>query len=105
MRSPCATFSTSASPSRSAWARRRGADGREAVVAMTEMTYLQAISDGLREELRADERVFLMGEDIGVFGGAFKITDGFIDEFGDDRVMDTAMSESAMIVTAVGAAV
>ena len=50
------------------------------------MTYLQAISDAMREEMRADERVFLMGEDIGVFGGAFKVTDGFVDEFGADRV-------------------
>jgi len=46
-------------------------------MAGTSMTYLQAISDGLLEEMRADERVFVMGEDIGVFGGAFKVTDGF----------------------------
>jgi 2-oxoisovalerate dehydrogenase E1 component beta subunit len=71
---------------------------------MPTMTYLQAISDGLREEMRADERVFVMGEDIGVFGGAFKVTDGFIDEFGGDRVMDTPLAESAIIGTAVGAA-
>jgi 2-oxoisovalerate dehydrogenase E1 component beta subunit len=69
------------------------------------MTYLQAISDGLREELRADERVFAMGEDIGAFGGAFKVTDGFQEEFGPDRVMDTPLAESAIIGTAVGAAV
>ncbi len=61
---------------------------------MPTMTYLQAISDGLREEMRADERVFCMGEDIGVFGGAFKVTDGFIEEFGADRVMDTPLAES-----------
>jgi 2-oxoisovalerate dehydrogenase E1 component beta subunit len=72
---------------------------------MATMTYLQAISDGLREEMRADERVFCMGEDIGVFGGAFKVTDGFIEEFGPDRVMDTPLAESAIIGTAVGAAV
>lgn len=72
---------------------------------MPEMTYLEAISDGLREEMRADERVFLMGEDIGVFGGAFKVTDGFIEEFGPERVMDTPLAESAIIGTAVGAAV
>jgi pyruvate/2-oxoglutarate/acetoin dehydrogenase E1 component len=71
---------------------------------MPTMTYLQAISDAMREEMRADERVFLMGEDIGVFGGAFKVTDGFIDEFGPDRVMDTPLAESAIIGTAVGAA-
>jgi 2-oxoisovalerate dehydrogenase E1 component beta subunit len=68
------------------------------------MTYLQAISDGLREELRADERVFLMGEDIGEFGGAFKVTDGFVAEFGEERVMDTPLAESGIIGTAVGAA-
>src|SRR4051794_32831221 len=72
---------------------------------MTTMTYLQAISDGLREEMRADERGFLMGEDIGVFGGAFKVTDGFIDEFGPDRVMDTPLAESAIVGTAIGAGV
>ncbi len=72
---------------------------------MSKMTYLRAISDGLRTEMRDDERVFLMGEDIGVFGGAFKVTDGFIDEFGPDRVMDTPLAESGIVGTAVGAAV
>jgi 2-oxoisovalerate dehydrogenase E1 component beta subunit len=69
------------------------------------MTYLEAISDGLREEMRADDRVFLMGEDIGVFGGAFKVTDGFIDEVGPERVIDTPLAESAIVGAAVGAAV
>jgi 2-oxoisovalerate dehydrogenase E1 component beta subunit len=72
---------------------------------MPAMTYLQAISDGLRTEMRADERVMVMGEDIGVFGGAFKVTDGMIDEFGAGRVMDTPLAESGIIGTAVGAAV
>jgi pyruvate/2-oxoglutarate/acetoin dehydrogenase E1 component len=72
---------------------------------MAEMTYLQAISDALREELRADERVFLMGEDIGTLGGAFKVTDGFAAEFGPERIIDTPLAESAIIGTAVGAAV
>jgi 2-oxoisovalerate dehydrogenase E1 component beta subunit len=72
---------------------------------MTPLTYLQAISSALRDELRADERVLMMGEDIGVFGGAFKVTDGFIDEFGADRVMDTPLAESAIIGCAIGAAV
>jgi len=72
---------------------------------MPTMTYLQAIADGLRSEMHADERVFCMGEDIGVFGGAFKVTDGFIDEFGPDRVMDTPLAESGIVGTAVGAAV
>jgi pyruvate/2-oxoglutarate/acetoin dehydrogenase E1 component len=70
-----------------------------------ELTYLQAISDGLREEMRADESVFCLGEDIGAFGGAFKITDGFIEEFGEDRVWDTPLAENAIIGAAVGAAV
>jgi pyruvate/2-oxoglutarate/acetoin dehydrogenase E1 component len=72
---------------------------------MPTMTYLQAISDALRTEMRADDRVFCMGEDIGVFGGAFKVTDGFFEEFGADRVMDTPLAESGIIGTAVGAAV
>src|SRR6201994_3484408 len=72
---------------------------------MAEMTYLQAISDGLREEMRADESVFCLGEDIGAFGGAFKVTDGFIEEFGPDRVWDTPLAESAIVGTAVGAAI
>jgi pyruvate/2-oxoglutarate/acetoin dehydrogenase E1 component len=72
---------------------------------MPTMTYLQAISDAMRQEMRQDERVFVMGEDIGVFGGAFKVTDGFIEEFGPDRVMDTPLAEAGIIGTAVGAAV
>jgi pyruvate/2-oxoglutarate/acetoin dehydrogenase E1 component len=71
----------------------------------TTMTYLQAITDGLREEMHADPRVLLMGEDIGTFGGAFKVTDGLLEEFGEQRVMDTPLAESAIVGTAVGAAV
>jgi 2-oxoisovalerate dehydrogenase E1 component beta subunit len=72
---------------------------------MSTLTYLQAISSALRDEMRSDDRVLMMGEDIGVFGGAFKVTDGLIDEFGPDRVMDTPLAESAIIGTAIGAAV
>jgi pyruvate/2-oxoglutarate/acetoin dehydrogenase E1 component len=72
---------------------------------MSEMTYLEAISDGLREEMRRDETVMCLGEDIGAFGGAFKVTDGFIEEFGPGRVLDTPLAENAIIGTAVGAAV
>ncbi len=72
---------------------------------MPELTYLQAISSALRDELREDPRVLLMGEDIGAFGGAFKVTDGFQAEFGPERVMDTPLAESAIIGAAVGAAV
>jgi 2-oxoisovalerate dehydrogenase E1 component beta subunit len=72
---------------------------------MPELTYLQAISDALREEMRADESVFCLGEDIGAFGGAFKVTDGFVEEFGPDRVWDTPLAEAAIVGCAVGAAV
>ena len=72
---------------------------------MPELTYLQAISEGLREEMRYDDRVFVMGEDVGTYGGAFKVTEGLEAEFGSDRVMDTPMAEAAIIGTAIGAAV
>src|SRR5436309_9111570 len=72
---------------------------------MSEMTYLRAIADGLREEMRRDESVFCLGEDIGAFGGAFKVTDGFMEEFGADRVVDTPLAESAIIGVATGAAI
>ncbi len=67
-------------------------------------TYLQAISDGLREELLHDERVFLIGEDIGHFGGAFKVTKGFQEEFGEWRVIDAPLSEVAIVGGCTGAA-
>jgi pyruvate/2-oxoglutarate/acetoin dehydrogenase E1 component len=70
-----------------------------------ELTYLEAISDGLRVALREDERVLLLGEDIGAFGGAFKVTAGMQAEFGSDRVIDTPISEEAIIGGAVGAAI
>jgi pyruvate/2-oxoglutarate/acetoin dehydrogenase E1 component len=70
-----------------------------------EMTYLGAISDALRTEMRRDETVFCLGEDIGAFGGAFKVTDGFAEEFGADRCLDTPLAENAIIGTAVGAAI
>ena len=64
---------------------------------MSEMTYLEAISDGLREEMRRDETVLCLGEDIGAFGGAFKVTDGFMEEFGAARVLDAPLAENAII--------
>jgi 2-oxoisovalerate dehydrogenase E1 component beta subunit len=73
--------------------------------ATTEVTYLQAISDGLREEMARDPSVFCIGEDIGAFGGAFKVTNGFVEEFGTERCLDTPLAENAIIGTAVGAAV
>lgn len=71
---------------------------------MPYMTYLEAISDGLRQEMRRDPTVFVLGEDIGVYGGAFKVTKGFLAEFGAGRVLDTPVSESAIIGAAIGAA-
>ncbi|HLG13081.1 MAG TPA: alpha-ketoacid dehydrogenase subunit beta [Blastocatellia bacterium] len=71
---------------------------------MGRLTYLQAITDALRYEMRRDSNVFILGEDIGVFGGAFKITQGFLDEFGPDRVIDTPISESGFVGAACGAA-
>jgi len=68
------------------------------------MTYLDAIADGLREAMRADPAVFLLGEDVGVYGGAFKLTKGFIEEFGPRRVIDTPISEAAIVGAAIGAA-
>ena len=69
-----------------------------------ELTYLEAIRDALQYEMRRDVRVLVMGEDVGVFGGAFKVTLGLFDEFGADRVMDTPMSELCMIGAATGMA-
>jgi 2-oxoisovalerate dehydrogenase E1 component beta subunit len=71
---------------------------------MAERTYIQAISDGLREEMRRDARVVVFGEDVGVYGGAFKVTLGFQEEFGPWRVLDTPLSETAIVGGATGAA-
>ena len=71
---------------------------------MHEKTYLQAISDGLRQEMRRDERVFLIGQDVGVYGGAFKVTQGFQEEFGPWRVLDAPLSETAILGGATGSA-
>ncbi len=71
---------------------------------MAEKTYLQAISDGLRQQMHHDRRVFLIGEDIGVYGGAFKVTAGFQEEFGSWRVLDAPLSETAIIGGSTGAA-
>src|SRR5215211_6636757 len=70
-----------------------------------EKTYLQAISDGLRQEMRRDKRVFVIGEDVGVYGGAFKVTLGFQEEFGPWRVLDAPLSETAIVSGCTGAAI
>jgi len=72
---------------------------------MAEITYIQAISNGLREELRRDERVFVIGEDVGVYGGAFKVTLGFQEEFGPWRVIDSPLSETAIVGACTGASI
>jgi 2-oxoisovalerate dehydrogenase E1 component beta subunit len=72
---------------------------------MATLSYLQAIRDGLREVMREDPDAFLMGEDVGAFGGAFKVTEGLLDEFGAERVRDTPIAEAGIIGTAVGAAI
>ena len=69
---------------------------------MAEKTYLQAISDGLRQEMRRDERVYVLGEDVGVYGGAFKVTLGFQEEFGPWRVLDMPLAETAILGAATG---
>ncbi len=72
---------------------------------MAEKTYLQAISDGLRQEMQHDKRVFVIGEDVGVYGGAFKVTLGFQEEFGPWRVIDAPLSETAIVAGCTGAAI
>jgi len=68
------------------------------------MTYLDAIHQGIWEEMERDSSVFLLGEDIGAYGGAFKVTAGMLEKFGPERVIDTPISESAIVGAAVGAA-
>jgi pyruvate/2-oxoglutarate/acetoin dehydrogenase E1 component len=72
---------------------------------MAQLTYLQAISDGLRTEMRRDKRVFVIGEDVGVYGGAFKVTLGFQEEFGHWRVIDAPLAETAILGACTGAAI
>ena len=69
---------------------------------MAAITYLEAIRQGMFEEMRKDERVVMLGEDIGKYGGAFKVTAGMFDEFGPGRVIDTPISESAIVGAAIG---
>ena len=71
---------------------------------MPVLTYLEAIRQGIWEEMERDPSVFCIGEDIGIYGGAFKVTEGFIDHFGAKRVIDTPIAESAIVGAAFGAA-
>jgi pyruvate dehydrogenase E1 component beta subunit len=71
---------------------------------MTKMTYRDAVRAALREALRSDPRVFLMGEDVGRYGGTFKVSHGLLDEFGPERIRDTPLSESTFLGAGIGAA-
>lgn len=71
---------------------------------MRELTYREALREALREEMRRDPSVFIMGEDVAIFGGIFGVTAGLMEEFGEDRVRDTPISEAAIVGAAVGAA-
>jgi pyruvate/2-oxoglutarate/acetoin dehydrogenase E1 component len=70
---------------------------------MAAVTYLEAIRQGIWEEMERDPSVFCIGEDIGVYGGAFKVTEGFVDRFGPERIIDTPIAESAIVGAAFGA--
>ncbi|HSZ70014.1 MAG TPA: alpha-ketoacid dehydrogenase subunit beta, partial [Solirubrobacteraceae bacterium] len=71
---------------------------------MAELRMREALLDAMAEEMRRDESVFVMGEDVGVFRVAFKVTDGLLDEFGERRVRDTPISENTIVAAGVGAA-
>ena len=71
---------------------------------MREITFQEALSEALREEMRRDHRVFVMGEEVGLLGGAFRVTRGLRAEFGEERVRDTPISEAAIVGSALGAA-
>jgi len=87
-----------------AGAAGHGAEPRGKRTEQGEATYLIAIAEALWEEMERDERVFMLGEDIGVYGGAFKVTEGFIERFGPQRVMDTPIAEDTIVGMAIGAA-
>src|SRR5919108_3118199 len=71
---------------------------------MPVMRYREALNQALREEMEADDKVFVMGEDIGVFQGAFKVTQGLLQDFGEKRVRDTPISENTIVGMGVGSA-
>jgi pyruvate/2-oxoglutarate/acetoin dehydrogenase E1 component len=71
---------------------------------MSKMTYREAVREGLREALRKDSRVFLMGEDVGAYGGCYAVSKGLLEEFGPERIRDTPLSESAFVGAGIGAA-
>jgi 2-oxoisovalerate dehydrogenase E1 component beta subunit len=71
---------------------------------MSEMSYLEAIRAGMREEMQLNKDVIILGEDVGAYGGAFKVTQGLLEEFGEMRVIDTPLSEAGIVGVAIGAA-
>ena len=87
-----------------AGAAGHGAEPRGKRTDAGEATYLIAVAEALWEEMERDERVFMLGEDIGVYGGAFKVTEGFFERFGPQRVIDTPIAEETIVGMAVGAA-
>ena len=72
---------------------------------MQQLSYKEALNQAIFEEMERDENVFVIGEDVGVLGGAFRVTQGLLDKFGSKRAVDTPLSESAIIGCALGAAV
>src|SRR5213596_652461 len=70
---------------------------------MSLTTYVEAIRQGIWEEMEKDERVFVLGEDVGIYGGAFKVTAGMLERFGEWRIIDTLISESGIVGAAIGA--
>jgi 2-oxoisovalerate dehydrogenase E1 component beta subunit len=87
-----------------AGAAGHGAEPRGKRTDAGEATYLIAIAEALWEEMERDERVYMLGEDIGAYGGAFKVTEGFIERFGPERVMDTPIAEETIVGMALGSA-
>src|SRR5947207_8109097 len=87
-----------------AGAAGHGAEPRGKRTEDGQATYLIAIAEALWEEMERDPSVFMLGEDIGAYGGAFKVTEGFIERFGADRVMDTPIAEETIVGMAVGSA-
>jgi 2-oxoisovalerate dehydrogenase E1 component beta subunit len=96
--------SAAKAPQVEAGAAGHGAEPRGKRTEDGQATYLIAIAEGLWEEMERDERVYMLGEDIGVYGGAFKVTEGFIERFGPTRVMDTPIAEETIVGMAIGSA-
>jgi 2-oxoisovalerate dehydrogenase E1 component beta subunit len=71
---------------------------------MPMLTYIEAIRQGIWEEMERDDRVFMLGEDIGPYGGAFRVSAGMLERFGPERIIDTPLSENAFVGAAIGAA-